>query len=115
MAKGILSRYNGGRVFDAQTDGLSFVKIGTLELGKEYPFKGFFFTNGGRYGETPVLITEGALVNAPRHLATVLHEMIEDAEAVELINAGKAVFTVYEYESKEYKTKCRGVAFGEVY
>lgn len=95
-------------MFNAQTEGKEFVKPAKLALNKVYPLRGVFFTNGGRYGESPVIISDDFLLNAPKHCSDVLHQLAEDTEAVEAINGGKVGFSLYEYESG-YKTTCRGV------
>ena len=69
-------------------------------IDKVYTLKACYVNKKGLYGNEPVLITDTHIVNAPTHFAETVDNVLKDANAVKLINAGKVGFKFYEYENR---------------
>ena len=69
-------------------------------IEKVYTLKACYVNKKGLYGNEPVLITDTHLINAPTHFAETVENVLKDANAVKLINAGKVGFKFYEYENR---------------
>lgn len=46
------------------TEDMEFVKLREF-VGQKVPTKGFFFTNGGKFGKSVVVVGESVLINMP--------------------------------------------------
>lgn len=67
-------------------------------------FVRMFYTNKkSMYGENEVVVTDDYIVNLPKHLTETVEQILKDDKYLELINQGKFVFSVYEYEYNEGK------------
>ena len=74
--------------------------VQTNGIDTVYTLKGCYLNKKGLYGNEPVLITDTHLVNAPTHFAETVENVLKDANAVKLINAGKVGFKFYQYENR---------------
>lgn len=96
------SRYQQ-RKFTANTKGFEYVSLHDLfeQYGGAhvFPLCAIYINERGKYGAAPVLATDSCYVNLPSHLCEVCRQMIADPETVDLINAGKAGFSIYTYET----------------
>ena len=110
---GIASRFNKARKFDVDTTGFGYKKLPELfgENGakKVYKIAGVYINTKGKFDDAPVLAViegdSGYFVNLPSHLLDTANEIINDDEAVAVINTGKLGFTIYTYNSKNVKGK----------
>lgn len=122
------ARYNRKK-FDVDTTDLPYLSLGELykgvsiegeklpydgKGGEIFPIHAIYINNRSRFGAAPLAVTNGACVNLPRHLLDTCNEILQDAEAIEAIRAGKAGFTVYEYTDNTYGRVCYGVNFCDV-
>lgn len=69
-----------------------------------YPVEALFINEKSKFGNAPVIVSGGYLVNAPAHLLETVELMRKDDELTQLINDKKVGFTVYEYEN-QYGTR----------
>lgn len=110
------NRYNKVRKFEIETTG-EFQYKTMEELFKEngadyiYSLKGVYINNKSKYGKSPVLATDAYFVNAPSHMLDVARDILEDEEAIQLINNGKVGFKIYSYVSEKYNKTCFGIEF----
>lgn len=99
------SKYNKGSKFDVNTEGFEFKKLSDLKLNKVYKVLGFYINKKGKYGDQPVAILEDAFLNLPNHLIDTVSEMLNDSDAIEAINQGKAGLKPVEYQDKDDNTR----------
>ena len=71
----------------------------------KYTVYGLYINKKGKYGDTPVAISEDFSINLPLHLCDTVTEMLQDKELIDAINDGKFGLEVYEYTPKEFKNK----------
>ena len=64
-----------------------------------YPLRALYINERSKFGAAPVAATDKCYVNLPSHLCEVCRQMIADPETVDTINAGKAGFSIYTYET----------------
>lgn len=62
-----------------------------------------YINTKSKFGNAPVLLSNGFLVNLPSHLLETVQEMMEDEELVQAINECKFGFKVYQYDGKNGK------------
>ena len=67
----------------------------------------------GKFGDHPVFISDGILVDVPPHMTEDTKEMLKDPEMLEAIRSGRIGFHVYKYVSKTYKKECYAVALDD--
>lgn len=65
-----------------------------------YTIHALFINNKSRYGNAPIIVIDNYMVNAPRHLLSVVEDMRNDPEMIELINERKIGFKIYSYQGK---------------
>ena len=53
------------------------------------------------------------LVDLPAHLTEDVKNILQDAEVIEGIKAGKVGIQIEEYEQKKYKKTCYGIRWVE--
>lgn len=108
-----LAKHNRGQRVDWQieTKEYPYKKCADLELNKDYPFLGCFITGDHGFGEGAVIISDGVLYNAPASFIDECKEIMQDAESVEAIKAGKEVFHLEERVSKKNKKTYRVIVF----
>lgn len=66
----------------------------------EYPVKGVY-TYSSKYGESCFIKSKGYNIQLPNYMTDIIKGIREDVEAVEQINLGKTVVTIYRYELPE--------------
>lgn len=94
--------------FDVDTTGLQFVSLQWLHTnynGCIFAVKGLFVNHKGNFGDTPVIISDGALVNLPSHCMATTDIILHQEQAVNAIKSGKVGFKVREFVSKNPKAK----------
>lgn len=104
----VFNKYNKGSNFDFQTPSdFEFVKLEDLyevDGDNQHDLKALFINTKSKFGDSPVAVTDKALVNLPGHLLDTVREMINDDEVVNEINSDRAGIEIYEYESKKWGT-----------
>lgn len=101
----IASKYNHGVRFDyiipANTP---FIGLASLYSesgqGTVYTLHGLYINRKSKYGDAPVAIIDGYLVNLPKHLLDTVKTMLQDDEFIDSVNAEKVGFTIYTYTVK---------------
>lgn len=109
------NRFNKGKKFDFNTEGLEFTSLADLYNGngedKVYTLKAIFINTKSKFGDTPVFASDSFLVNAPSHLLDTVKEILADADAVASINDNKVGFTIYPYKSEKFNVDTFGIKF----
>ena len=94
----------GGRKFDYElTEKHEYKKL--EELYKEnkdgvYIVRMFYTNKKSMYGENEVVVTDDYIINLPKHLTETVEKIVNNEDYLKLINEGKFVFNIYEYEYK---------------
>lgn len=109
-------KYNKHGIFKVTTAGLPYVKLEQLfnENGAEkiYTLQAIYINTRSKFGDAPVAVIEGAIVNWPSHMTNQVKEILADKEAIEAIKNGFAGFTIYTYPS--HGKTCYGVKFVDI-
>ena len=105
LSMSILDKYNKKRMFKYD-NGKEREYINLQGLVNEngidsvYTIHALFINTKSRYGDAPLIVIDDYLVNAPRHLLSVVEDMRNDPEIIELINKRKIGFKIYSYQGK---------------
>lgn len=67
---------------------------------KVFTVKGLYINKKGNFGDSPVIITDSFLFNAPSHMVEKVREILQDNESCEMIDKGLVGFKLYEYNNK---------------
>lgn len=110
------SKFNKGTV-KIDTTGYVYKKLSEIYADKKHGGNDIIHSFNGCYvqksplGDSPVVIdtVNKWLVNLPMHTADMILDILNDAEAVEMVKAGKVGYAIYEYES--HSKKCYSIAF----
>ena len=65
---------------------------------KMYVIQALYINTKGKYGDSPIALVNGNLVNLPSHLTETVKEMLKDEELIQAINDDEFGFTIYHYE-----------------
>lgn len=117
---GIASKYNkqGNRFNYTIPENSDHVFIKASELFETIPqnasgvvVKSMYINNKGKFGAHGVIVTEtpALLIDCPNHMTDTIRDIMNDAEAVEQINADKLAVRAYKYETKNAAS---GFAYG---
>lgn len=104
------SKYSSNQVsFAIRTNNPSYTTLVDLfnQYGADtvYPFFAIYINRRGQYGPQAVLaLNETLLVNLPQHKLEQCEDMLKDPQTVMDINAGKAGFRIYQYQTKSGRT-----------
>ena len=69
---------------------------------KKYVVKAIYINTNGKFGPSPLAVTNEELVNLPQHLLEVVKQMRDDNEIVDAINNSKVAFSIYKYNETNY-------------
>lgn len=100
----ILNKYNKGIAFtnvkDKERTYIDFKGLVTLMGNEEFHVvRALYINDKSKFGEEPVIVLDDFFVNAPKHTLSMIKEMRQDNDVVQLINEGKVAFTIYSYEN----------------
>ena len=98
----VLDKYNKGFKFNFQiTDEHYYTSLNELvrqgRMDEVQVVRGMFINKKSKYGDAPIAVTPTQLVNLPKHLLGTFNDMMNDEGVVNLANAGKLGFKIYEY------------------
>lgn len=68
-----------------------------------YKVRGMYINTKGLYGDSPVIVTDKHLVNAPLHLTQQVEKIIRNAQSVQQVKDGLVGFKIVEY-TNDYGT-----------
>ena len=97
----------GVRKFDYElTDKHEYRKL--EELYKEnkdgvYGVRLLYTNKKSMYGENEVVVTDDYIINLPKHLTETVEKIKNNEDYLKLINEGKFIFNIYEYEYRQGK------------
>lgn len=77
-----------------------FTKLADIDASGPHRVNILYINDNSDYGEAPVVVTDGAMVNLPAHLTGVVRKILADQNLVDQINSGVVGFTVREYQNK---------------
>lgn len=97
-----IEKYNKqGNQYTFRANFDTYYKLRDLEEYIDHPEKVLpllgMYTHNGKFGLNATLITNHFYVNLPAHMTKQIAEMMDDDEVTELINSGRAGFTIYSY------------------
>lgn len=104
-----MSKFNKGAKFSySLPDGASFKKLEDLGEGFTGIVKAVGISHKGKYGDSPLLLSDGYGVWLPKHMMDTINAIMQDPEAVDAINNGGACFNVrsYTYTDAQGAEKC---------
>lgn len=118
-------RYNRGSKFvfkaperttDEQKKAYPYKKLEELFENEEkiYKINAIYINTSESYGDNPVVALDDCFVNFPNHTVTACREMLEDAELIDAINAGKFGFTIQQYADKKYGKTCYSPVYVDI-
>ena len=109
------NRFNKGKKFDFNTEGLEFTSLADLYNGfgadTQYTLKAVFINTKSKFGDTPVFASDTFLVNAPNHMLDTVKEILADNDAITSINNNEVGFTIYPYKSEKFNVETFGIKF----
>lgn len=65
-----------------------------------YTFLSLFINSKSRFGKQPIAVTAKYYINLPEYLVEDVQNMINDPEAVDQINSGRAAFKIRTYTNR---------------
>lgn len=103
----MMNQFNNNRRFTFEaTDDMPFMSLAELYLkhGESmiYPVRALYINNKSKFGPAPVVITDFAFVNLPKHMLDTVEAMIKDRAVVQYINEGNAGFQIHQYTPRNY-------------
>lgn len=101
----ILNKYNQKPLFEydneKERDYMNLKElVNNNGIKPVYEIHALFINTKSKYGDAPILVTDEYLVNAPQHLLNTVKDMMNDEEVIQLVNARKVGFSIYEYQGK---------------
>lgn len=88
--------------FKVDTEGFEFRKLGDLFNAKlpdaVFHVYGLYINRKSKYGESPFAASDGYFISLPSHLVDVVKDILNDDEAIEQMNAGRAGLVIRTYE-----------------
>lgn len=104
------------------TQGRKYFKLSELfdhhEAGHTYIMDCMYINDKSQYGDAPVCGVADArgsyMVNLPKHLLQDVRDMLQDQEAIEAIQLGRAGFRIRVYQPKGSNRNCFTVDWVDV-
>ena len=96
MAKFNFSKYNRAGQEYRTLEGLYEEKPDLI-----HTIRSIYINTKSKFGDAPVIVSDGYNINLPKHMAATVQEMIGDPEAMALIRAGKVGIKIYTYTNEE--------------
>lgn len=96
MAKFNFSKYNRA--------GQEYKTLGGLFEEKGdfiHPIRSIYINTKSKFGDAPVVVSDGYNINLPKHMCATVAEMLQDPEAMALVRAGKVGISIYSYTNEE--------------
>lgn len=110
MAKFNFSKYNRAGQEYKTLEGL-FLENADFK----HPIRSMYINTKSKFGDAPVVISDGYNINLPKHMTATVYEMLQDPECMALIRAGKVVLSIYEYTNDDYPGQTfYGATFEEI-
>ena len=66
-----------------------------------HPIRSIYINDKSKFGDAPVIVSDGYNINLPKHMAATVAEMIADPAAMAEIRAGRVGVRIYEYTKEE--------------
>lgn len=105
MAFKSFASFNRTRLFNIDTTDFEYLKLKDLYErdgdGATYVIRGLYLGTKSDFAEeTPIVATDDCYVNIPQHQLIDIKEMLNDKQAINMINAGTAGFMIDKYVKK---------------
>lgn len=104
-----ISKFNKTTVkFDVDTSNFKFCKLKELDPAKTYKLLGMYINTKSKFGEVPVFIIDGWLVDGTASMVETVKLILADTETVADIKAGNCGIKVRTYENnfgKQYSVE----------
>ena len=95
MAKFNFSKYNRAGQEYKTLEGL-FLENPDLK----HPVRSMYINTKSKFGDAPVIISDGYNINLPKHMTATVSEMLQDTEFMALMRSGKVAISVYSYTNE---------------
>lgn len=104
------SNYSHGAKFNANGKGLPFADLKDVvtENGFNTIQVKAVFKYDAKHGTRPAIFTGALNINLPNHCLEDVQKILDDSEAIRLINEGKVGFTPSTYTDKNGETRYSG-------
>lgn len=97
-----------------KTEGMEFKKCADMALNTVLTIRGCFITPDNGFGEGAVLIMDGFLLNIPARYVDQIKAVVDDADIIDQIKAGKAGIKITTFESPKFKRTGYNVEFIDI-
>ena len=112
------TNYSHGKKFNIDSTNFPFVKLSEIvkENGhKVLTVQGLFTYTTKKNKTRPCLIADSHKINLPDHMLKEVEKLLNDQEAIDLINNGKCGFKTSEYEdTKNGNGTCHSGSFVDI-
>ena len=100
----IASKYNHGRKFTFEIpENFEYASLADLynNNGADFVYcvRALYINHKGKFGDAPVAVTSGEIVNLPKYLLEAVEAIRRDAEAVDAINNQQFGFRIRVYNN----------------
>lgn len=101
-----ITKFNHGSQFDYRipenTPYINLEKLfcQTNNASEKYVLRSLYVNMNSKFGPAPCAVIDGYVVNLPKYLLQDVEDMLDDAEVIAEINAGKAGFQIRTYENR---------------
>lgn len=112
------TNYSHGKKFNVDSTNFPFVELSEIvkENGhKTLTVQGLFTYTTKKNKTRPCLIADSHKINLPDHMLKEVEKLLNDQEAIDLINSGKCGFKTSEYEdTKNGNGTCYSGSFVDI-
>jgi hypothetical protein len=114
------SKHNRGNKFSIDTTGYTYKRIADVvaDNGMEHTYRvaALYINTKGKFDDHPVAVLPDieALVDLPSHMTAEVQSILQDAEDIASIEAGKVGIKFEKYVSKTYGRECIGCRWVDV-
>ena len=115
---GFAARHNkGGIDWGVNTEGFTFISRATAyeeNADSVHTLKGLYINTKGNFGDHPVAICDGYMMDLPENLLEDVKEILKNEAEIEEIKSGVVGFKVEEYQSEKFKKTCYGIRWVDI-
>ncbi|MGL4997978.1 MAG: hypothetical protein ACRC5T_03170 [Cetobacterium sp.] len=104
----ITSKYNKvvfNYVIPPTHEFITMSELYTINPSETYRLNGLYINKKGKFGDSPIAISDNFILNLPKHLLDTINAMLNDSEMIGFINDGMVGFSIYSYKPGFYSVK----------
>lgn len=111
----IAAKYNkGGINWNIDTTNFEYHSLEDAGEGTEIQVRGLYINTKGKFGPSPVLITDHCFYNLPGHMTDTVKNMLQDPELINAIIDGHVAADVRTFIDGTYNRKCWTVDWKDI-